>query len=297
MAPFLVCADFQPKGCSCLSTCRFSVTLKIKPFASDVMCLILIAYQLDPAWPLVVLDNRDEYYARSTAPLGLWPGAPDVLAGRDLQSGGSWMGLRRDGCWAAVTNYREPRNDDHARKSRGWLVRDFLLSSWSVAEYIERVVGHGEDYAGYNLLLGDRDGIWFVSNRDPEVHQLAPGLYGLSNGRFDAPWPKVTRAKQKIAGLLDRQNWQPEEALELMCDATRAADADLPATGVPLDWERALSSMFILTPKYGTRSTSQLMRDREGDMIFAERTYSKAPDHWHDTRFSWQAFLDEKTQE
>ena len=264
----------------------FSVKLEESFFESKAMCLIMIAYQTNPAWPLVVLDNRDEYYTRPTAQLGPWPGAPDVLAGRDLQSGGSWMGLRRDGCWAAVTNYREPRNDQHAKKSRGWLVRDFLLGSWSVAEYLDRVVEHGADYAGFNLLLGDRQGLWFVSNRDPEVHQLSPGLYGLSNGRFDAPWPKVCRAKQKLGALLARPDWQPTEALMLMNDSTRAADVDLPATGVPLDWERALSSMFILTPNYGTRSTTLLTADPQGELVLTERAYSDPPQQWHDTRFA-----------
>ncbi len=254
------------------------------------MCLILIAYQADPAWPLVILDNRDEYYTRPTATLGPWPGAPDVLAGRDLQSGGSWMGVRRDGCWAAVTNYREPRNDQHAKKSRGWLVRDFLLGTWSVPDYLDKVARQGEEHAGFNLLLGEPQNLWFYSNRDPEVRQLTPGIYGMSNGRFDAPWPKVSQGKQKLEALLARPNWQSDDALTLMCDPTRAADADLPATGVPLDWERALSSMFILTPQYGTRSTSLLTADCRGERVLTERTYSSPPAEWHDASFNLSGF-------
>jgi uncharacterized protein with NRDE domain len=257
------------------------------------MCLILIAYHVNADWPLIVLDNRDEFYKRPTAQLGQWPGAADVLAGRDLQSGGTWMGAHRDGRWAAVTNFREPRSSQHASKSRGWLVRDYLLGSCSARAYLDRISDEMDSYAGLNLLVGDREGLWCLSNREPGLRQLSAGLYGVSNGRFDAPWPKVCKGKEGLARLLANGDWDSADLFALMADQSRAVDAELPATGVPLEWERALSAMFIVTQSYGTRSTSVLTMDRNGDISMMERHFTDPPRDWLDIRYGWPACRDQ----
>ncbi len=252
------------------------------------MCLILVAHQVDEEWPLVVLNNRDEFYRRPTAKLGPWPGHPDVMAGRDLSSGGSWMGAHRDGRWVAVTNFREIRAGEHATKSRGWLVRDYLLGECSARAYLDSVAEDGKYYAGFNLLVGDRESLWHLSNRETGVRQLAAGLYGLSNGFFAADWPKIRRGRKKLAKLLKRSGWQTGEALDLMLDENRAPDRELPATGVPLAWERALSSMFIRTTDYGTRSTTLLVVNRSGHSSMIERHFTAPPQQWIEQRCEWR---------
>jgi uncharacterized protein with NRDE domain len=251
------------------------------------MCLILVACQAHEQWPLVVLGNRDEFYNRPTAQLGPWPGKPDLLAGRDLRSGGSWMGAHRDGRWAAVTNFRESPAGRPAARSRGWLVRDYLLGPWSGRSYLDRVAAGIDEYAGCNLLVGDRQGLWHLSNREPGMRRLAAGFYGLSNGVFQADWPKICKGKEKLARLLRQENWQPSAALDMMMDTHRAPDEQLPATGVPLEWERDLSAMFIVTPDYGTRSTTLLAVNRAGHSVLVERHFTDPPQTWVESRYEW----------
>ncbi len=261
------------------------------------MCLILVAYHIDEEWPLVVLDNRDEFYDRPTAQLGPWPGNPAVLAGRDLHSGGSWMGAHHDGRWVAVTNFREARSGRPATRSRGWLVRDYLQGTWSARTYLERVAVDCDDYAGFNLLVGDREGLWHFSNRATGMHQLSAGFYSLSNGPFGAVWPKMCKGKQKLAKLLERDDWEPSAALDLMLDQTRAPDGQLPATGVPLDWERTLSPMFIVAAGYGTRSTTLLRVHRDGSTQMIERYFTDPPGQWVEHAYDWKCPRDGKLQE
>lgn len=258
------------------------------------MCLILIASQVSKQWPLVVLGNRDEFYSRPTAPLAVWEEDPGVMAGKDLQSGGTWMGVHRNGRWAAVTNFREPDSSPGAAKSRGWLVRDFLLGNWFARDYLEKIADEAEEYAGFHLLAGDRQGLWHFSNRQTGLSELPPGFYGVSNGRFNADWPKARNGKQRLADLLEAADWQVVDAFQLMADESRAPDAQLPATGVPLEWERALSAIFIVTPVYGTRSTSIYRVAKNGQASFSERHFTRPPHAWQETRYDWSAFLDEK---
>ncbi|MCK4535533.1 MAG: NRDE family protein [Desulfuromonadales bacterium] len=248
------------------------------------MCLLLIAHQVNDEFPLIVLENRDEYYDRPTAPLDYWPEVPDLLAGKDLKSGGTWMGVGKNGRWAAVTNFREPRRSEHASKSRGWLVSGYLANSQPAEAYLGKVVTEGACYAGFNLLIGDRERLWFFSNREPEPYLLPPGIYSLSNGRLGAPWPKVQTGKERFTRLVNGGDWSVSEAFELMADTTRAPDAQLPDTGVPLDWERALSAIFIVTPTYGTRVTTLLTVEGNGDATLIERHFTSPPGEWIDTR-------------
>ncbi len=238
------------------------------------MCLILFALNQHPEYPLVIAANRDERYERPTQPLAPWPDAPQVLAGRDLEAGGSWFGITRSGRFAAVTNVREWPPQTGWPRSRGSLVRDFLLGSMSAAEYAADCVRHDGQFAGFNLLLGDSDGLWYCSNRgsDP-LRQLQPGLYGLSNGALGDAWPKTGSGSAALRTELLRGP-TPAGLLALLGDHTVATDAELPDTGVGIEMERMLSPRFIASPDYGTRASTALLIDRRGRAVLWEQNFS-----------------------
>jgi uncharacterized protein with NRDE domain len=223
------------------------------------MCLIVFAWKLVPDCPLILAANRDEFFVRPTQPAGWWEDHPDVYAGRDLQAGGSWLGIDRRGRFAAVTNIRNGRVAKLDKRSRGELVADFLCNDSDPQSYLEQVRERAGEYNGFNLIVGNADALYWISNANgASVRALEPGIYGLSNGTLDTPWPKLVRAKAQFASLLCQG--APDDAyFELLSDTTRAADCRLPDTGVSLEWERLLSSICIESPDYGTR-TSTLMR-------------------------------------
>jgi uncharacterized protein with NRDE domain len=229
------------------------------------MCLIVFAWRVIPAVPLVAAANRDEYYQRATAPAASWPEHPQIYAGRDLQAGGSWMGITQpaaDGSpsrFAAITNIRAPDEHRDDAPSRGHLVADYLAGSVSPQEYVDAIRADAAAYNGFNLVLGDRDTLIWFSNRgdnDPRNGKpLEPGVYGLSNALLDAPWPKVVKTKAQFASLLCLG--APDDAFfEMLADTTPAPDQRLPETGVPLDLERMLSAVRIESPSYGTRTST-----------------------------------------
>jgi uncharacterized protein with NRDE domain len=227
------------------------------------MCLIVFAWRVFPGLPVIAAANRDEYYDRPATPAGPWPEHPNVIAGRDLKGGGSWMGVTLDGPggpkFAALTNIRGPQERRTDAPSRGALVADFLTGALAAPDYLEQIARGAGEYNGFNLVLGDREGLYWFSNRggaDPRNGKaLEPGIYGISNGLLDDPWPKVLRTKAQFASLLCQG--APEEAyFEMLADTTRAPDMRLPETGVPLDMERVLSAVCIDSPGYGTRTST-----------------------------------------
>ena len=252
------------------------------------MCLILIAHQLTEQMPLLVLANRDEFYARPTAAATHWQETHGMIAGRDLVSGGTWFGACNDR-WATVTNIREGvrDKDDHSSKSRGWLVRDYLQGDVPPADFFARITAT-DDFAGFNLLLGDHQELWYASSNDLNARLLPPGIYGLSNHLLDTPWPKVVRGKEGLSKLLNRTPFDHEAAFTLLADATRAADAELPDTGVPLAWEQALSSIFVSKPNYGTRCSTILTTEADGHCRLVERRFTNGPQQWEESAFSWE---------
>lgn len=233
------------------------------------MCLILIAWRTHPGHPLVVAANRDEFYARPTAPAGPWAEDPRVLGGRDLQAGGSWLGVRTDGRFAAVTNVREPGVPKGPR-SRGDLVRDFLLGDGPAAGFARAVAG--ADYSGFNLLVADGGSLWYRSNRDGQARELAPGVYGLSNHLLDTPWPKLVAAKAGFQAALERLP-EVEGLFQVLADREIVPDPDLPATGLPLEWERMLSAVFVASDTYGTRASTVVTVGSDGRLGFEERPF------------------------
>lgn len=253
------------------------------------MCLILFSYRSHPSYPLIIAANRDEFYERPTAPAAFWDDAPHILAGRDLKGGGTWLGITRTGRLAAITNYRDPRAvKDHA-PSRGTLVSGFLRGDESPEEYIRRIRADAGRYNGFNLILGEGGGLFHFSNMTDAFQNIAPGIRGISNHLLDTPWPKVERGKILLEELVsDRREVSPEEIFRILADTTHPDDRHLPDTGVGVAWERVLSAMFIRSEGYGTRSSTVILVDGEGDVSFVERSFSSTGDSCKTARFSFR---------
>ena len=250
------------------------------------MCLILFSYKQHPRYPLIFAANRDEFYGRPASPLAFWDEAPDLLAGRDLKGGGTWLGLSRTGRWAGVTNYREGLKLKADAPSRGHLITRYLRGNASPEAYLTALDPPADAYNGFNMLLGDTEGLYYFSNRQEGIHRLEPGLYGLSNHLLDTPWPKVVRGKEALRAHLDGEVINPETLLPLLADTAMAADDLLPETGVGIERERVLSSMFIKTPMYGTRASTVFLIDNEGKGTIIERTFPTNGDPAFETSFS-----------
>ncbi|NLM22248.1 MAG: NRDE family protein [Peptococcaceae bacterium] len=237
------------------------------------MCLILFANDCHPRYYLVVAANRDEYYNRPTLPAAFWPESPNLLAGKDLQMGGTWMGITTTGRFAALTNYRE-KGTQTRTLSRGLLVREYLCSSDSPVSYINTLKDGGAEFNGFNLLLGDTQGLYYYSNREKILHRVEKGYHGLSNSLLDVPWPKVSKGIKAFAACLAAgESINKERLFAILADKERPPDHELPQTGVSLEWERTLSPAFIVSPDYGTRCSTILLIDRCGQVRFWERSY------------------------
>jgi len=240
------------------------------------MCLIYLAHRVDPFYRLVVAANRDEYHQRPSAPAAWWQDGSDILAGRDLQAGGTWLGITRGGRFAAITNYRDPARHRADAASRGHLVSTFLAGDARALDYLAAVAHDGERYNGFSLLVHDGAALAFYSNRggDPEI--VAPGVHGLSNHLLDEPWPKVEEGKLDLLGMLARGAPTPARLLGLLDRREPAVHGALADTGVEPLRERALSSRFILGSQYGTRCSTVIMVDADGEVLFRERSFDAA---------------------
>jgi uncharacterized protein with NRDE domain len=238
------------------------------------LCLIVLAWQVHPDYPLVVAANRDEFFARPAAPAEFWRDAPDILAGRDLQAGGTWLGVSRRQRFSALTNYREGGRNVVGARSRGSLVADFLAAESDPQDYLAELAARRDDYSGYSLFVGDGQRLAYCTNRgpSPDPRWLSPGIYGLSNHLLDTPWPKLSAAKASFAAALAQL---PASApfFDLLADREIVADIELPATGVALEWERVLSAIFVASPDYGTRASTLLTMHRSGAVTLIERSF------------------------
>ena len=251
------------------------------------MCLILFAYNVHPSYRLVLAANRDEFYERPSSSANFWEDAPRVLAGRDLKGGGTWLGVTKKGRFAAITNYRDPASWKNDAPSRGGLVSAYLCGHQSIGNYLDKISRQAQLYNGYNLILGDRCELFAYSNRG-EKQKLKSGIYGLSNHLLNTPWPKVSRGKKLLMAALDKKGAELEEALfDLLTDRKIPADDKLPDTGVGLEWERILSTIFIESPVYGTRSSTILLIGKNGRVKFVEKIYDGNPQEWVTSSFSF----------
>ncbi len=240
------------------------------------MCLALLAQDSHPRFAVVIAANRDEHHARPALRAAWWD--EGWLAGRDLEAGGTWLGVTRRGRWALVTNVREPDRRDPGAPSRGKLVTRVLADNASPEQSVAAIVAEAAAYNGFNLLAGDTTAACWGSNRTAASRVLAPGIHGISNALLDAPWPKVARTKSALAAWCSRDDDDIEALFAVLADRTRAPDDALPATGVPLEWERLLSSPFIVGEGfgYGTRCSTVVALARDGRARFIERTFDPA---------------------
>jgi uncharacterized protein with NRDE domain len=238
------------------------------------MCLILFAHRVHPRFPLVLAANRDEAYARPAARPAFWEDRPEIYGGRDLDRGGSWLGMTRSGKIAAVTNYRNAHAPRDAPRSRGELVTEYLAGNVDVETYLRTVQRRGNEYNGFILIAGGLDALYWLSNRGPGAARIAPGVHGLSNHLLNTPWPKIERSKRALEALLDTDEDTLTAGLfRILADRSQAADHELPDTGVGLERERELSANFISGERYGTRASTVVLVTHEGEVTFIERAF------------------------
>ncbi len=250
------------------------------------MCLLAVAWKTHPRYRLVLAANRDEFHARPTDPMAHWPtasgpDAPDgsrspILAGRDRQAGGTWLGVGADRRVGVVTNYREPSRPAPDAPTRGRLIPGFLAQDHPPSRFLDAVAAEADAYAGFNLLLADAHELWYASNRAGRfATALAPGVYGLSNGLIDTPWPKLRRLRAGLGDWVARSLGREETGalLALLADDRPADPAELPQTGLSPEWEHRLSSPFIRHPDYGTRCSTVVLLGHDGAAEIVERRF------------------------
>lgn len=241
------------------------------------MCLIVLAWKARADLPLVVAANRDEWRDRPTQPAHWWPEHPQLLAGRDLQAGGTWMGITRARRFGAVTNFRDPADKRSTARSRGALVTEFLLGRDSPMDFLASLGGRAHEYNGFNLIVGDGASLCYFGSREGEARAIEPGIHGLSNHLLDEPWPKVVRARGAMEEALREADPAPR-LFAALADSAGVTDGALPDTGVGIAWERRLASPLITGADYGTRSSTVLTATNEGALRFEERTLAAGGD-------------------
>ncbi|PQJ35856.1 hypothetical protein BSZ35_15740 [Salinibacter sp. 10B] len=237
------------------------------------MCLLVFSYDQHSDYPLIFAGNRDEFYERPAASADRWEDAPHVLGGRDLEAGGTWMGVTRAGHWGVVTNIRDPHSYRADARSRGALVAEYLRETPDPHSYLDRVATEAEQYNGFNLLVGTPTSLYYLSNRNARVQAVEPGIHGLSNDHLNTPWPKVKRAKRGLQARLQKNEITVDSLLALLEDRRPAPEEQLPETGLGRERERMLSPIFIEGERYGTRASTVLLMERDGTVTFAERTF------------------------
>ena len=259
------------------------------------MCLAVVAWQVHPDYPLVLAANRDEFYTRSTRPASWWGQSVALLAGRDEEAGGTWLGVARSGRIALLTNVRAPSERNPHAPSRGAIAVGALQSPQPAGGWLREQAPRLGAYNGFNLLLAEPAAtkgaaprlLYYTNRRDHGPRDLSPGIYGLSNAFLDTPWPKVVRAVGGFACAL-ASRVDPDSLLALMADRQPVRDSELPSTGVPLDWERALAPIQIRAHGYGTRSTTVVTVRRDGVVNFLERSFApEAPEQHRDRHFEF----------
>lgn len=252
------------------------------------MCLIIFAWRQHPDYPLVMAANRDEFHARPAEPMGWWSDRPTVLAGRDLEAGGTWLGVSRSGHIAAVTNYRENLRAV-GEQSRGDIVTTFVSSGEKPSVWLSGL--DGDRYAGFSALAADGHELAYRSNRGDATRRLMPGVYGLSNASLDTPWPKLVRTRERLDRLIADSDPGLDELFELVADTDPARDDEISDTDLPTDVDPAMSAPFINMPDYGTRCSTALVCRADGHVEIAERRFDAAGRPNGDSRFVFLAPL------
>lgn len=251
------------------------------------MCLIFLSFNQHPDYPLIIAANRDEFYDRPASSIGLWPEYPNILAGKDLTGGGTWLGVTKSGYFAMLTNYRDMANIKANAPTRGKLVLDYLAGEFDPSTYLLALDASSSLYNGYNIILGSLNDPWYYSNQNHEMFRLGTGLYGLSNSLLDTKWPKVETGKGKFKQIIEQESLDIEALFSFMYDKTLAPDEKLPDTGIGYEKEKLLSSMFIELPGYGTRNTTILVKDKNDNVQIIERTYSHEDESTSELKFEF----------
>lgn len=237
------------------------------------MCLLAFGIDCHPRYRLVVAANRDENYVRPAAAAGFWDDAPHILAGRDLEAGGTWLGVAGSSRLAALTNYYGPQEYAQGKPSRGQLISEFLTATVSREEYLRKLERNGDRYNGFSLVFGDHSGLSYYSNRGEAKELIPAGIHGLSNHLLNTPWPKVAAAKAGLQRIMADDDIDPEKIFTMLSDRVQYPDHLLPDTGVGMARERALSPVFVSLKEFGTRCSTVLLVDRHGRLTFMERSY------------------------
>ena len=251
------------------------------------MCLIVFANNVHPKYKLIFAANRDEFYNRPSEQAEFWKEYPDLLAGKDLQAGGTWMGITKQGKFAAITNFRDLKNHTNDAPSRGNLTLDFLINDDSPVEYYNKLKPDLNDFNGFNLLLGNVDELFYFSNKTEGLQKLQTGIHGISNAILNTPWPKVERSKRHLESLIQQEDINAWEVIAILKDTSIAKDEELPDTGVGLDLERMLSPVFIKSEKYGTRCSSVVMVDKENNVKFVEKFFFDGIGHFSNKEYKF----------
>jgi uncharacterized protein with NRDE domain len=252
------------------------------------MCLLLIANKVHPLYKLVIAANRDEFYDRPASPADFWNEYPELLAGKDLEAGGTWLGITRNGRLSAITNFRNFHSPiKENAPSRGNLTTDFLLGKESLQSYTETLKNSSSNYNGFNLIYGIKNELFYYSNQTKVEIKLTEGIYGISNALLDTPWTKIKRSKRIFSEILNRDDNIIENIFVLLNDKETAPDEELPDTGLDMEREKALSSIFIKTSKYGTRCTTVLLIDNDDNVRFIETTYHPVEDNFSGVKFEF----------
>ncbi len=249
------------------------------------MCLVVLAFKQSAEFPLIVLGNRDEFHSRPTRDANWWADMPDIVGGRDLQAGGTWLALHRNGRFATVTNFRDAKREHPGLRSRGHLVTEFLRGNLTPMSYLQGI--RGDDYAGFNLLVADTDEVAYLSNRDGGLRELSAGIYGLSNAILDSPWDKVVRSKAALAAAIASGEVNETQLLRILDDRRTGPVDEVESDRLPFAKAHALTAPFITLPDYGTRCSTIVLQRESGETEFLERRFDAKGKASGESRFSF----------
>jgi uncharacterized protein with NRDE domain len=237
------------------------------------MCLNIFSYKAHPDYKLIIAANRDEFYARKTEAAHFWTDKPNLLAGKDLEQGGTWLGITKTGKFSFITNYRDPKSFNKDAPSRGALVSDYLSGSLGPEQYLKSL-DDTQRYNGFNLVAGDLTELCYFSNVENKIRKLDKGFYAVSNALLDTPWKKLVTGKNAVEAIINQKNFSANDLFFALHNEQKADDSELPQTGVPYEIEKLISSMFIKSETYGTVCSTVVLIDNDNRVQFFERTHN-----------------------
>ena len=252
------------------------------------MCLIVIGYNYHPGYKLIFAANRDEFYQRPSSSADFWNDEPSLLAGKDLKEGGTWCGITRNGRFAAITNYRDMKSIKKDALSRGTIVTDFLLGTSSPEFYSKGLKDNADLYNGYGLIFGDKSGLYFFSNLAKKLIKIETGIHGLSNHLLNTPWFKVIKGKGLLKKAIDKKDNFVDDLFLMLSDKTLSPENELPDTGLTKEIEKSISSIFVETPDYGTRSSTVILIDKNDNVTFIEKSLDGQTKKWTINAFKFE---------